>query len=101
MHDCAKADGHLLAWPTHMIEKDLNVVGSLSVMPMVMIWLDTTKTQVRDTLFLRDYLEGTMANGSRVFCVPCVEGSPLTQVLRKSELGYLNIGNFNLHLKGL
>jgi hypothetical protein len=101
VHAVAKDDNHLLAWPSHIMEKDDHIVGSLSVMPMVMIWMHTEKTNGRDLLFLKDHLEATIANSGRVFCVPCVDGSPLMGALNKESLGYINIGKTNLFLKGV
>ena len=101
VHKVAQADGHHLFWPTHVMEKDDYVVGSLSVMPTVQIWLDTKRTQVRDTLFLKDHLEATMANSTRVFCIPCTDDSPLLKVLNKPELGYLHGGKLSLYFKGV
>lgn len=101
VHEVAKENKHLLAWPSHIMEKDNYIVGALSVMPMVMIWMHTEKTGARDLVFLKDHLEATIANQGRVFCVPCLDESPLMQVLKKEELGYFNIGKTNLFLKGV
>lgn len=101
IHGEANANGHRLAWPSHVITKDKYVIGSLSIMPSVHIWMHAERAKVRDTLQMKDFVEGYMANSSRVFNVVCDPSSPLLAVLEKPELGYIFAGKTNLFLKGV
>lgn len=99
VHQVALEDGHHLAWPSHMVLKDNFVVGSMSMIPMVMVWMDTKRTKVRDSVELKNFYEGVVANSSRVVALPCLETSPYFQYLPKD--GYIDLGKINLFVKGL
>lgn len=101
IHKIAEAENHPIAWPTHVMEKNNYVIGTMSIMPMALVWLSTQRAQVRDTLFLNDHLEAVMANTTRVFCVPCTEDSPLLKVISKPELGYIKGSKPSLYFKGV
>lgn len=99
VHEAAVADGHHLVWPSHMVERDGFIVGSLSVLPTVLTWMDTKRTKVRDSLQIKMFYEGLVANTSRVVCVPCLETSPYFQYLPKDN--YIDLGKINLFVKGI
>jgi len=98
VHACAKEDGHLLAWPSHVVMKDQYIVGSLSVMPMVLVWTKKD-TKVRESLFVKDAIEAMLANQARVYCMPCLPTSPYFPLLPKDN--FIDLGQFNLFTKGL
>ena len=96
----AQADGHVLVAPTHAVMKDDKVIGSLSMIPTVLLWTDSKETKVRDSLELNSFLQNHVAaNGGTALCLPCTEQSPYFEVAKK--LGYVDIGSFKLLIKGL
>jgi hypothetical protein len=96
----AQADGHVLIAPSHAILKDGKILGSLSMIPTAMIWMHTKDAKARDTLELQSFIENHFsANGGTAMCLPCTKESPYFSVL--SKLGYVDIGQFNLFVKGL
>jgi hypothetical protein len=81
--EVALADGSHLYWPTHVIRRyDGEVIGTLSIMPMVFLWAKNEMT-ARESTEVRDFYEGLLANQSRVVCVPCPKDSAYLETLRK------------------
>lgn len=99
VHECAKQDGHHLAWPSHSIMKGEYIVGALSVMPMTLVWLDSKQVKVRETIETDKFIEGMLVNTTRSLCVPCISTSPMFLLMDK--LGYLNLGQSTIFIKGL
>lgn len=99
VHECAKQDGHHLAWPSHSVMKGDYIVGALSVIPMTLTWLDSKQVRVRETQEVDRFIEGMFVNSSRSICVPCISSSPMFPLMEK--FGYLNLGQSTIFIKGL
>lgn len=96
----AQKDNHHLIAPTHAVLKDGKVVGSISLIPTVLVWMDTKEAKVRDSMELNQFVQNHLAaNGATAICMPCVKTSPYYSLMEK--VGYLNLGEYNLFVKGL
>jgi hypothetical protein len=97
----ANNDGHLLAAPTHLVlDSENNIIGSLSFIPTVLVWMDTKKNHVRDSIKVKELYENHLAmNGCNVVCVPCTKESPYFQLMTKD--GYVKLCDTTLFVKGL
>lgn len=95
----AKADGHAVIAPTWLLFKGEQVVGYLGTVPSILVWLDTQRVGVRDSIMAMNFFENQMAaNGAQIIGVPCVANSPLRPFLPKA--GYSDTGA-TLFLKNL
>lgn len=96
----AKEDDHQLIAPSHVVEKDGNIIGFLSIaqIPNVLMWLHTERATPRDAAAVANFFECWLLDrGARTFVVPCLETSPFFPYI--SQLDYVNIGKTNLFLK--
>lgn len=86
----AKSDGHELVLPSHLVLKNTEVIGSLSLgrVPLALVWLHTKKATVRDTLNTLNFMENAMAQVAPTWCIPCPSTSPLFAYVEKG--GYFN-----------
>ncbi len=89
----AAADAHALVAPSHVFEKDGQIVGGISLgrVVLAMPWFHTTKCKVRDTLYFINQSENLAASlmppdSNGLLCVPFVPASPLHPYI--AELGY-------------
>lgn len=83
---CASADGHAVIAPTYLIQKGDQTVGYLGIIPSVMVWLDSQRVNMRDSLAVMNFWENQItANGGGVIGVPCTENSPLRPFLPKVQ----------------
>jgi hypothetical protein len=93
-------DGHTLVFPSHALSRDNVLIGTVSMLPMFLIWMHTKEAKPRDAVELKRFLENHVsANGGKVMCVPCLKESPFHQVLENHD--FINIGEFSLFVKGL
>jgi len=99
LHKAAAADNHMLAWPTHHVKKGDETLGALSILPTVLVWLNTQKAKVRESLEVQSTYEAMVANTSRCVIVPCVLNSPLLPYMEK--VGYIDLGKVELFVKGI
>lgn len=110
----ARMDGHEVIEPTHLVTKDGEPLGVLSVgrIPLVLVWMDTKRAQVRDSLAMINFVENVVAPGNncptcghlagmraRSFCIPCTKSSPYIQYLNDKRAGYFNVGPSDLLFK--
>lgn len=96
----AAADNHEIVRPTHVVEKNGEMVGYLSLggLPTCLVWMDTKKTNVKDSLNLLNCFENVVsALGHQSFILPCSETSPYRPLIEKA--GYANAGSFTLFVK--
>lgn len=97
----AKGDNHSVIKPTDVIEKAGEIVGALEIgsTPQVLVWMDTQKTNVRDSLDILHYFNSIVARmGHRTYTLPCSSKSPYLPYLEKTGW-YHNLGQFTLFLK--
>lgn len=97
----AGKDGHTLIAPSHAIVSGGGELrGSLTILPMMLVWVDTKLNTARDTQMIEGIMTSLAAcQGQKVFCVPCTEKSPYFPLMEK--MGYTNVGSMNLFLKGV
>lgn len=98
----ADADGHIIVAPTHLVEKEGEIVGSISmgVVPMVLTWLSSTKVTARDSLAVLNVIENlATAQGQRALCIPCWEQSPFYPFMQK--FGYNKLFTTDIFVKGV
>jgi hypothetical protein len=80
-------DGHASYGVTHVIEKNNEIIGHLSVggIPTVLVWMHTKKANAFDThramQFFQDELRLRHAKG---LIVPCPVGTPLYAYMEKA-----------------
>ena len=95
-----KEDGHELIVPNLAVIQGKDIIGAVSQMHCSLVWMDTKKAQVRHSVQLKETLESlTSANGGKVLCLPCSVKSPYYNLLPKD--GFLNLGSFDLFVKGV
>ncbi len=88
----AIADNHAVIAPTHIIERNSQMLGYLSVgvIPTVIIWLDTDRANIRDSLAAMDFWENAVADrGGANVIIPCSEKSPFRSYVEK--VGYVDL----------
>lgn len=100
----AEADGHEMVAPSHVMLKDGQIVGAMSIgmVPLVLPWFDTKKCTARDSLYFINQGENLLAelmpaNGQDLICVPFAEGSPFAAHIEGLE--FVNAGKFHLTFK--
>ena len=98
--EAAKADNNHLIAPSHLVLKDNIIHGTLSFVPSVLVWMDSKKNRVRDSIQMKEFVEGHLAaNGQRLMLMPCTKESPYHALLTKD--GFINLGSFDFFLKGI
>ncbi len=98
----AKLDDHVVVGPTHVVKKDGELLGyiSLGSIPMVLLWMDTKRAKVRDSLCVQNFIENMARNGgARQLCIPCATKSPCRPYMDK--LGYTSYGQQDLMIKSI
>ena len=88
----AAADKHALILPTHVVERNYQMIGYLSVgaVPTVIVWLDTDRASIRDSMAVMNFYENAITDrgGSHVI-IPCNDKSPFRPYVE--NVGYLNL----------
>ncbi len=102
--ELAKADGHTVFNPTHLVTKNGHLSGYASIavpgVPLVLCWLDTKQIHARDSKVLLNVVENHVAlNGASGLFTPVLKSSPFHPHMEK--FGYVNCGNYDLFLKTL
>lgn len=85
----ASADGHTVIAPTYIIQKEAQIIGYLGIVPSVLVWLDSQKAHIRDSIVAMNFWENMIRNttNSQVIGVPCTNNSPLRPFLPRA--GYI------------
>jgi len=98
--ECAKRDGHVLVAPSHVIIKDDAIVGAVTMLATSLVWTDSSKVKVRDSMSVLDSLTNFFSmQGQRCWCAPCVKSSPYHSFLVANK--FINLGSYDLFVKGL
>jgi len=88
----AAADKHEVVLPSHVVERDHQIIGYLSVgvIPTVIIWLDSDRASIRDSMACMNFYENAISDrgGSHVI-VPCNDKSPFRPYIE--NVGYLDL----------
>jgi len=98
----ADADKHGVLAPTHVLTKNGEFVGYLSLMgiPMVFAWMHTEEIFGRDTLQVVNFAENMVANNGAVsMAVPVPKRSPMHGQME--SLGYTAMDEVTLFVKVL
>lgn len=98
----AKADNHIVVAPTHLVLKDNQIAGyvSLGAIPMVLVWMDTKQAKVRDSICLLNFIENMAVNGgAKHLSLPCVTSSPFRPFMER--VGFVSCGQHDLLIKPL
>lgn len=93
LQELAAADGHIVLSPTHVILKGEQMVGYVSSgsIPSVLVWMDTQRTAVRDSLAVENWFCNHLASiGARQLILPCTDKSPFQPFLKR--VGYHSLG---------
>ncbi len=88
----AVADSHAVVLPTHVVERNNQMIGYLSVgvIPTVIIWLDSDRANIRDSVAVETFYENAIADrGGTHVIVPCSDKSPYREYVEK--VGYVNM----------
>ena len=100
----ALADAHNIMGPTHVMERDGEIIGYASIgsIPMINIWLDSHKQRPRDAITALNMIENEAARmGYRVVAVPCWEKSPFRKLMERFGYKFLmESGWFTKKLRG-
>lgn len=96
----AEADGHGLVAPTWMVDKGPQTIGYIGSTPSVLLWLDSQRAKMRDSLEVMNFYENQLAaNGAQIISVPCMKESPLYPFMEK--VGYRKVMDCGLFMKNL
>ena len=100
--ETAKADGHGTLGITHVVERDKQPIGHISIcgVPLVLVWLHTKQSKIRDTLRVLDFFENRIRDGGGTsVLVPCSRSSPYYNTME--GLGYIKGDDLTFFTKGL
>lgn len=99
----AQADnGHGVIAPSQVIEKNGEIAGFLSIgnVPTMLMWLDSKKINVRDSINVMQFAENWVhAGGGRSILIPCMDNSPLRPYIESA--GYSKVCSATLFIKPL
>ncbi len=100
--EVAKTDGHGTLAITHILERDKQPIGHLSIcgIPLVLMWVHTKHGKIRDSLRLVDFYENTVrASGATAVLVPCSKDSPYYRFME--DVGYVKGDEMTMFFKQL
>ena len=89
IHEAAAADNHGVAAPSHVVIKNGEIVGyiSMCVVPTVLLWLHSKKCRAADLLAVKDYTNDFMTlNNQPGYLVPIPADSPILPFAKKLGL---------------
>ena len=87
LQKAAAADNHGVWFPSHILEKDGEIVGYFSAaVPVVLSWQDSKKMNAADSLKELGFIEGVLSQFPFI-CIPCDPDSPYMTFLPKN--GYV------------
>ncbi len=96
----AAEDDHVVIHPTHLIEKEGEIVGYVSAgaVSMLNCWVHSQKVNKFESFRLLTEAEQLMAaQGHRVICLPCAHTSPFRPYIERR--GYTHLGQSGFNLK--
>ena len=100
--EIARLDNDGVELPTHVVEKNGEIVGaaSLNVLPVLMTWHHSSKVNTRDSIMLKHMYDTLMEerNQGKPFVVLCNKNSPYNPVMK--SLGYNPIWETEIFLGG-
>lgn len=103
IHEAAARDKHGVAAPTHVVIKNDEIVGYLSmcVVPTVLLWLDSKKCAASNTVAVQHYIDEYMQQHKQLgYLVPIPDDSPARPFM--SRLGFkLASPNTSIFFKSL
>lgn len=86
----AKEDNDGVMLPTHVVEKNGEIVGaaSLNQVPVVMLWHSSTKVGPKDSLILKAAYDALMEErtGGKTYAILCNKNSPYNPAMK--SLGF-------------
>ena len=97
--DAAIADNDNMKYPTHLVEKNGDIVGgwSLGLMPLVLIWNKSDSINAKESLILKHTLGSIMDDRSpNPYIIACNDHSPYISHMKK--FGYKPIWKTNLFI---
>jgi hypothetical protein len=86
--EAAAADRHVVLGATHVVEKEGQICGylSLGVVPVVNCWMDSKRLKVRDSVQVFNTLDSLMEQlGMPRYLMPCAEDSPFREYMGKAD----------------
>jgi len=84
----ATADSHEVVSPSFLLYKVDQIVGYIGYLPTIMVWLDSERCGIRDSLVTQNFWENHLrAQGIEVVGVACDTASPLHPYL--GRVGYV------------
>ena len=98
----AKADDHLVLFPSHVVCKNGKIVGygSINKTPIVNVWLSSKEIGPRDSMQLLSIAESiASSNGLDQIIMPCAEKSPFFPLMER--MGFTRLGFTSLNVKSL
>ena len=100
LQQAAAEDDHCVIAPTHLILKDSEIVGYMSICatPVVNAWVSTKKVKARDSITLLSVAESLAeSKGEKRVILTCAQGSPFYPLMER--FGYKRLGYTSLNLK--
>ncbi len=98
----AKEDNDGVMLPTHVVEKNGEIVGaaSLNLVPVVMLWHSSTKVGARDSLMLKPQYDALMEErtGGKTYAILCNKNSPYNPAMK--SLGYQSVWETEVFIGG-
>lgn len=93
----AKADDHAILLPTHVVERDHQMIGYLSManIPMVIVWMDSVRANIRDSIAAMNFWENSVSDrGGPAVIVPCNDKSPFRPYIEQVGYKDMKVGLF-------
>lgn len=98
----AGKDHHDVIAPTHVIEKNKEIVGYVSIagLPMTICHFSTEGMQAEDSFAVINTMECILQNsGAKGVIAPIGKDSPFHKVLMNTKVGYRFLANVDLFVK--
>lgn len=96
----AQEDGHLPLYPSHLVTKQDEIVGYLSLarMPIFLAWLHTQKINAHESYRVLKNGEKLLRDaGHSSVILPCAKSSPFFEFLPR--LNYQPVSTMTLHIR--
>ncbi len=93
----AAADNHAVIAATHIVERDYQMLGYLSVgaVPTVIVWLDSGRANIRDSMAAMNCWENILVDrGGTNVIIPCNDKSPFRPYVEKVGYVDMKVGMF-------
>lgn len=92
LHKALTSDSHLPFYPSHVVEKEGEIIGALSILsvPMLYVWMHSKVAHARDSYFALQVAENLARNaGATSVVLPCKSDSPFYKYL--TSLGFSSL----------